>query len=307
MSGLVPHIVQYQGSKRILAPQILSHMPFFFERLIEPFAGMAAITIATAKKGRAKEYIINDINGPLVEVLRYAIENPSELVKCYSEVWNEQFSYEGGSVEHYYKIRDEFNKGNQSPANMLYLIARCVKGSVRYGNNGQFNQSPDKRRNGTSPKTLKANVDEISYYLKGRVKFLSMDYREVLENAQHGDIVYMDPPYQGVSYVRDSRYYSAIDFNDFVETIERLNRRGIDFLISYDGKCGDKQYGKDLPKELGLKKVMLNAGLSSQSILLGKREGTYEALYLSKGLQQYANDLESKKEEQYSLFDSAAV
>jgi hypothetical protein len=25
-----------------------------------------------------------------------------------------------------------------------------------------------------------------------------------------------------------------------------LNRRGIDFLISYDGKCGDKQYGEDL-------------------------------------------------------------
>ncbi|MDR2934870.1 MAG: DNA adenine methylase, partial [Candidatus Adiutrix sp.] len=46
MNGKNPHIVQYQGSKRILAPQILKYMPRQFNRLFEPFAGMAAITIA---------------------------------------------------------------------------------------------------------------------------------------------------------------------------------------------------------------------------------------------------------------------
>ena len=287
MNGTAPHIVQYQGSKRILAPQILPYMTHRFERLIEPFAGMAAITIAAAKAGRAGHYVVNDLNRPLVDVLQSAIETPKTLIADYTKVWSEQFSYEGGSVEHFYKVRDDFNGGNQSAANMLYLLARCVKGSVRYGSNGQFNQSPDKRRNGTSPKTLKPNVDAISYYLKGRTSFSSKDYREVLEEARPGDIVYMNPPYQGVSNVRDSRYYSGIDFADFVEAIDRLNRRGIDFLISYDGKCGDKQYGEDLPDGLDLQKVLLNAGLSSQSLLLGKKEVTYEALYISRGLQQY--------------------
>jgi len=27
MNGRIPHIVQYQGSKRLLAPQILTYMP----------------------------------------------------------------------------------------------------------------------------------------------------------------------------------------------------------------------------------------------------------------------------------------
>ncbi len=305
MNGSVPHIVQYQGSKRILAPQILRYMPRRFERLVEPFAGMAAITIATSRQERAKRYVINDLNAPLVGVLRSAIETPSELVCSYSDVWNEQFSYEGGSIAHFYKVREAFNRGDQSPANMLYLLARCVKGSIRYGSNGLFNQSPDKRRNGTSPKTLKPNVDAISYYLKGRTEFYSTDYREVLEVTLPGDIVYMDPPYQGVSNVRDSRYLSGIDFHDFVEAIDGLNRRGIDFLISYDGKCGDKHYGEDLPEELGLQKVLLKAGLSSQSILLGKKEITYEALYISRGLKQYAPDPQC--ELQYSLFDPIAV
>ena len=286
MNGTTPHIVQYQGSKRNLAPQILQYIPKRFNRLIEPFAGMAAITIAVSKQKRAERYLLNDLNGPLVNLLREAITNPQQLIESYAKVWNEQLTYQGGSVEHYYKIREDFNNGNQSAANMLYLLARCVKGSVRYSSSGQFNQSPDKRRMGTHPQNLARNIFMISSYLKDKTDFSSMDYREVARSARPGDVVYMDPPYQGVCSSRDNRYFSGIDFHDFVVCIEELNSRGIDFIISYDGTCGDKQYGIDLPAELGLRKIMLNAGLSSQSLLLGKKETTVEALYLSHNLRE---------------------
>ena len=305
MNGHTPHIVQYQGSKRILAPQILEYLPRHFGRLVEPFAGMAAITIAVAKQRRAKQYVLNDINKPLIDLLQAAIEKPEDLICEYNIIWGAQFEYEE-SVSHYYKIREEFNNGNQSPAYMLYLLARCVKGSVRYGTNGRFNQSPDKRRNGTSPKTLKTNIEEISYYLKGLTSFTSKDYRDILETVKEGDIIYMDPPYQGVSKTRDCRYLSGIEYSDFVNTLDLLNQKGIDFLVSYDGKCGDKPYGMDLPVELGLKKVMLDAGLSSQSLLLGKKERTMEALYISKGLQQYM-PVRKTDTIQYSLFENIAI
>lgn len=284
MNGTTPHIVQYQGSKRNLASQILQYIPKKFNRLIEPFAGMAAITIAVSKQKRAERYLLNDLNEPLVNVLRESITNPQQIVEDYTRIWSEQLTYQGGSVEHYYKVRNDFNNGNQCAANMLYLLARCVKGSVRYSSSGQFNQSPDKRRMGTNPTNLARNVFLISSYLKGKTDFSSVDYRDVTRNARPGDVVYMDPPYQGVCSSRDSRYFSGIDFNDFVECVDDLNRRGVDFVISYDGTCGDKQYGIDLPKELGLRKIMLRAGLSSQSLLLGKKETTVEALYLSHNL-----------------------
>lgn len=284
MNGTTPHIVQYQGSKRNLAPQILRYIPQKFNRLIEPFAGMAAITIAVSSQNRADRYLLNDLNKPLVNILEESITNPQRLIDNYTKVWCEQLTFEGGSVEHFYKVREDFNKGNQCAANMLYLLARCVKGSVRYSSSGMFNQSPDKRRMGTNPKNLARNVYMISSLLKGKTEFMSNDYREVTKNAKPGDIVYMDPPYQGVCTSRDCRYFSGIDFNEFVDCVEDLNRRGIDFIISYDGTCGDKQYGHDLPVELGLKKVMLNAGLSSQGLLLGKKETTREALYLSRNL-----------------------
>ena len=284
MNGTTPHIVQYQGSKRNLAPQILRYIPQKFNRLIEPFAGMAAITIAVSSQNRADRYLLNDLNKPLVNILEESITNPQRLIDNYTKVWCEQLTFEGGSVEHFYKVREDFNKVNQCAANMLYLLARFVKGSVRYSSSGMFNQSPDKRRMGTNPKNLARNVYMISSLLKGKTEFMSNDYREVTKNAKSGDIVYMDPPYQGVCTSRDCRYFSGIDFNEFVDCVEDLNRRGIDFIISYDGTCGDKQYGHDLPAELGLKKVMLNAGLSSQSLLLGKKETTREALYLSRNL-----------------------
>ena len=291
----VPHIVQYQGSKRNLAPLILQYMPRKFNRLIEPFAGMAAITIAVSKQQRANQYSLNDLNAPLMGILREAIETPDVLVAEYSKVWNEQLVFEGGSVAHFYKVRDEFNAGDKSAANMLYLLARCVKGSVRYSSTGMFNQSPDKRRKGTSPTTLAKNVYQISSYLKGKTTFSSLDYREILKQAVPGDLVYMDPPYQGVCGSHDNRYYAGIEFDDFVGAVDELNSRGIDFMISYDGQCGEKQYGIDLPENLGLRKVLLNAGLSSQSVLLGRKEVTYEALYLSDKLQKMTHPVCQQK------------
>ena len=241
MNGITPHIVQYQGSKRNLAPQILHYFPKRFNRLIEPFAGMAAISIAVSKQRRANYYMLNDLNEPLVNILKEAINNPQKLIEDYTKVWSEQLTYADGSVEHFYKIRKDFNDGDKSAANMLYLLARCVKGSVRYSSNGMFNQSPDKRRLGTNPKNLAPNVYMISGFLKGKTEFASVDYREITKMAQHGDIVYMDPPYQGVCSTRDSRYYAGINYDEFVECVDDLNRRGIDFIISYDGSCGEKQ------------------------------------------------------------------
>lgn len=284
MNGKTPHIVQYQGSKRKLAPQILQYMPEKFNRLIEPFSGMAAISIATAMEHRANSYVINDLNKPLVRVLQEAIEHPAQLVNEYRKVWNEQFAYGDNHVQHFYDVRERFNDGAETPSNLLYLIARCVKGAVRYSSNGKFNQSPDKRRHGTNPDTLAQNVYAISNLLKGKTTYYALDYHEIFEMARPGDLVYMDPPYQGVTNVRDNRYLSGVPFDEFAEAIKILNDKQVDYLISYDGACGGKEYGENLPKSLGCKKILLNAGLSSQALLLGKKATTFEALYISESL-----------------------
>ena len=301
MNGKTPHIVQYQGSKRILAPMILQYMPRKFKRLIEPFSGMAAISIAVAVENRAERYIINDLNVPIVKLLKSVVKTPAKLVENYKTVWSKQFEYEGGHIEHFYYVREQFNSGERSPENMLYLLARCVKGSARYGKNGNFNQSPDKRRHGTNPSNIAENVYAISALMKGKASFFALDYQEIFEMAQPGDLIYMDPPYQGVTNNRDNRYLSGVEFANFAEAIKTLNRKGVDYLISYDGECGGKEYGKTLPLELDCTRILLNAGLSTQATLLGKRNTTFEALYLSKSLSRYVDGIP----QQFSLWEAA--
>lgn len=58
------------------------------------------------------------------------------------------------------------------------------------------------------------------------------------------DLVYMDPPYQGVCISGDPRYLSGIDFDEFVHELRKLNERGIAFILSYDGRTGDKPCGR---------------------------------------------------------------
>lgn len=290
MRGKLPHFVPYQGSKRLLAPQILGFMPRTFRRLVEPFAGSAAISVAVAQQRRTEQFVINDINAPLVMMLKEAVEHPQRLIDDYMALWQQQFELGEEHAQHFFDIRDRFNQGDTSPAVMLYLLARCVKGAIRYGRNGKFNQSPDKRRHGISPENLAPNVHAIAELLHGKATFLSLDYHEVLDMAQPGDLVYMDPPYQGVSNVRDHRYIAGVDFDDFSRHVELLDRRHIDYIISYDGECGTREYGQRLPSHLKCRKVMLNAGLSTQATLLGQRMTTFEALYISHSLGEKVTD-----------------
>ncbi len=94
----------------------------------------------------------------------------------------------------------------------------------------------------------------------------------------------MDPPYQGVCGERDPRYLKSVPFTEFVEVLETLNARDISYLVSYDGRTGDKVHGRRLPNVLRLHLVELDAGRSSQATLLGREEITVESLYLSSAL-----------------------
>ena len=285
MKKTIPHPIQYQGSKRNLASAILNYVPKDVECLIEPFVGSAAISIAAASYNMAKTYLLNDLNKPLSELLQLIVEAPIETADFYEKVWS---GWEKDSIEHYYKVREDFNR-TQDPRLFLYILARCVKGAVRYNSDGLFNQSPDKRRQGTQPQRMRDNILGMSSLLKGRTKFLSSDYRNVLAHAKVGDLVYMDPPYQGVCGDRNSRYFIGINHDDFVNALGDLNLRKISYIVSYDGRRGNKSFGELLPDSLKLTRIELNAGRSSQSTLLGIDENTYESLYLSQALMNRLN------------------
>lgn len=284
----IPHPIPYQGSKRQIAQRIIEHFPRSLNRLIEPFSGSAAISLAAANAGLVEQFILNDINAPLMHLWADILDRPDALIAAYTQLWTEQTD----QTRHYYNlVRERFNQ-TQQPADLLYLLARCVKAAVRYNSKGEFNQSPDHRRRGMRPTGMARQIMGASHLLRGKTRLTSQDYRDTLAQATPADLVYLDPPYQGVcsdypnggAAHRDRRYAETILYDGFVEALEDLNRRGISYIISYDGRTGAKTFGRQLPDSLCLQWLEVKAGRSSQATLLGQNHITYESLYLSPAL-----------------------
>lgn len=283
----LPHPIPYQGSKRLLAPAILGVIPEGREirRLYEPFAGGAAITIAAAHRGLASEFVIGDTLAPLVGIWRAILSTPTNLAAAYEAIWLGQ---KEDDDRYYARIREEFNARRDSADRLLYLLARCVKNSPRWNREGAFNQSEDKRRLGMHPSKMRREIEGAHHLLNGKTKTLADDFEVTMADAGSNDLVYLDPPWEGTSNGRDPRYHRGLERERLVAALDGLNRRGVPWILSYDGRCGDKSYGEPLPSALRAKRLELDAGRSSQATLNGVAAVTVESLYVSAILSSHA-------------------
>ncbi len=273
----VAHPIPYQGSKRRLATAILSYIPANqCSRLVEPFAGSAAITLASATENIFSSYVIADALHSLVGLWNMIINDPASVADEYSSLWHRE---RDKPIEAYYEIRAEFNV-DRSPVKLLYLLARCVKNAVRFNPSGEFNQSPDKRRKGTNPRLMRDELFAAHRVLAGRTQAIHGDFMSLVEAAKEGDFFYLDPPYQGTSGGKDQRYISGVTRERTIEALTILNDKKIPFILSYDGSCGDKNYGDPLDESLAIQ-VLLDVGRSTQATLNGRNDVTIESLYIS--------------------------
>jgi DNA adenine methylase len=288
MKQKIPHPIPYQGSKRNLANDIMVNVSQPHHTLFEPFAGSAAISLYCAYHNLADRFVIGDSLIELVELWKLIVNNPEKVADEYNHIWE---GFEDGDPEYFFQIRERFNS-DRNPVDLLYLIARCVKNAVRFGKNGNFTQSADKRRKGTRPARMRENLVAASFLLKGKTEFFAGDFSDCLVDANEKDLVYMDPPYQGTSYGRDKRYHQQVTREDLCTVLAELNDRNVPFLLSYDGYTGEKSYGEELPNDLELKRLYLTAGRSSQATLSGKNAITVESLYVSKKIKLPSSESE---------------
>ena len=283
----LPHPIPYQGSKRRLAPIIAEYLPNMIDTFYEPFAGSAAMSIFAAYHRRARRVVIADSLEPMVSLLRLIVESPDVAAARYRAVWEGQ---QDGGPDFFNNVRDRYNR-SKDPVDLLYLICRCVKNAVRFSRLGKFTQSVDKRRLGMHPDKMTSAMFGTSSVLRGMAQFRVGDWQETSADAGPSDFVYLDPPYFGTSISRDRRYHQQLARAELVAGLEDLRRRNVPFALSYDGTTGGRGYGPPLPKELGLTRLLLQAGTSSQATLCGRHEQTVESLYVTPGLAEPVSDI----------------
>lgn len=262
-------VIKWSGSKRSQSAVIKSFLPDSFHTYYEPFIGGGSMLYAI----RPSKSVCGDICLPLIDLWKEIRDNPIPLADGYSQRWN-RLQTEGYTA--YYEIRADFNRG-RSPYDLLFLSRTCVNGLIRFNDKGEFNNSLHYSRPGIHPSKLRDIIVDWSAHIQGAT-FTAADYTVTTASAQAGDVVYLDPPY----FHTKGRYFGTIDFDDFLKYLEALNRKGIKYLLSFDGIRGEENYTVDIPKELYKRHVLIPSGNSTFKKVIDKEtEKVLESLYLN--------------------------
>jgi len=280
--GTVPSLIKWTGSKRSQAGSIASLMPRY-RRYFEPFLGGGAVLYFAAVPGS----VAGDLYEPLIRLWQLIQAEPDKVVEDYKRksmglkeeldgVDINKLKRGNGIPKYYYAVRKRFNE-EQDPLDLNFLMRTCVNGIVRFNNNGEFNNSFHLSRRGMEPRRFKSIVDSWHSVIQG-VDFVYQDYTKTVAMAEKDDFVYFDPPYAG----NRQRYIEDLDLDRFFSTLEDLNRRGVKWVLSFDGWRGTKDLTHAVPESLFKRQLLLASGNSPvNKVLNGPVERVEESLYLN--------------------------
>lgn len=197
-------------------------------RLIEPFAGSAAVFLNT---GYAKA-LLADCNADLIALYRTVQEEGEAFIRYASAL----FTPENNCAEAYYALRDEFNRicgKRRKAALFLYLNRHGYNGLCRYNASGQFNVPL-----GRYVKPYFPAKEMHAFHRKSQqAEFITADFSVAMLQAAHGDVVYCDPPYAPLSRTANFTGYGVGGFglqeqHRLARLAEELAARGIPVIIS---------------------------------------------------------------------------
>lgn len=266
--GDVPSLLKWTGSKRSQAARIAAHAPAF-DRYYEPFIGGGALLYLLAKPGA----VAADIYAPLTAFWTMVRDEPERLIADYQMQWAK---LQDDLPGYFYVVRERFN-ATQQPEDLNFLMRTCVNGIVRFSKKGDFNNSFHLSRKGMLPHRFAGIVRSWTDRLRG-VEVRNSDFEEAIDDAKAGDFVYLDPPYAG----NKQRYIGDLDVDRFSGVLDRLNRRGIRWALSFDGARGSTVYDHTIPSDIYRRKVLLDSGYSAVAkVLNGPVEMVTESLYLN--------------------------
>ena len=231
--------LKWAGNKYQILAQITAELPAG-KRLIEPFAGSAAVFLNT----NYERYLINDINPDLI-CLYQTLQQDGESFIRYAQ---KLFIPRNNSEAAYYRLRDRFNATGdiaEKSALFVYLNRHGYNGLCRYNASHDFNVPFGRYSKPYFP------LKELRFFhhKARRAEFICGDFRRAMSRARRGHVVYADPPYVPLNATSSFTRYSSVDFGTaqqlvLAEKARQLACRGVPVLISnHDTAFTRQAYG----------------------------------------------------------------
>lgn len=225
--------INYMGSKRRLLKQLLPLFPENINTLYDLFAGGGTVSLNT----KAKYYVWNDINKPLINMYDELAKLDEEEIKAIGES-----SKKLGSKDYFLKLREEYNNGSRRSASDLYqLIIASFNGLARFNQHGNYNMPWNNSKKLTDFYFENKNKQLLTYNQwakKHSIVFSAKSYMDLIKNIKFNsdDFLYFDPPYTQTSapYIDGNRSLSwtVDDDKKLLGYLDSLNELGIKFAMS---------------------------------------------------------------------------
>lgn len=235
-------LLKWVGNKQKQADAIIGYFPKRFGTYFEPFLGSGGVLGVLAPKSA----IASDTFAPLVEIWQTLHSDKRELKRQYAE--RHALISEHGKKGAYERVLANYN-ARPNGADLLFLCRTCYGGVVRFRKNDGFMSTPVGAHDPVPPESFEKRVDVWHARTQG-ARFLHLDFAEAMSKAQHGDLVYCDPPYvdsQAILYGAQ-----AFSLQRLFDAIAACKARGVYVALSIDGTKFSGRKVCDVPIPHGL-------------------------------------------------------
>jgi len=226
-------IIKYVGGKTKLLPELRARMPTDYGRYYEPFIGGGALFFCL----EPERATVGDTNEALVEMY---IAVASQVDRVIEHLVDHRRFFLARDAAYYYEVRESWNAGKylRDPAAraaaFILLNKTCFNGLWRVNASGQYNVPAGKYKN---PGIFDADALRAVSVLLKRTELKIGSYEVTTADAQKGDFVYFDPPYDPISKTSNFTGYVKGGFDE--ECQRKLGRwavelqyRGVHVMLS---------------------------------------------------------------------------
>jgi len=223
--------LKWAGGKWAIAERIAALLPHDTRQRVyrEPFLGGGAMFFYL----QPEQAILSDTLRALITTYQMVQSSVGALIHRLEQLREQH------STDHFYATRERFNNAHDATeidraAWLIYLNKTCFNGLYRTNRRGAFNVPMGSFKN---PGIVDPPKLRLAAAVLGRAELRHATFDHLLDEAQAGDVIYMDPPYVPISKTANFSGYAdgvftADDQARLAAVFRELDKRGCLLALS---------------------------------------------------------------------------
>jgi DNA adenine methylase len=204
----------------LLAPTITAYLQETGGRYFEPFLGGGAMALHLG----FDNMVLNDVIPDLAATYECLRDDALELARGVY-----QLAQWGTTEEKYYLVREtEPDTMMDQAIRLLYLNAHCFNGIWRTNRSGKMNVPYGKKEDRITDSLIE-RLGSASLSIKN-AEIRNQDFEPVLRDAEPGDLVYLDPPYDDTFNDYAQGGFTGVGQDRLGAELYQAHQKGVAFI-----------------------------------------------------------------------------